>query len=392
MFQLVCPYCYDSFHQRDIWFRCTGRASRQGKRCGTQRDDLLTQRVGRADALPPAFQANGRKTKVVCPSCGDETTYRICPACHSQLPVHFGKVTSRLIAMVGAKDTGKTVYITVLIHELMNQLGTRFNASVVGCDDYTRSRFTERRERLYQGRKLPDTTTTAQARDGVVPPWVFRLTTSTNGFGRPVSRHSLLSFFDTAGEDLLSRESVDRNARYLASADGIILLLDPLQMPGARKLAAPGTKLPAEGPLVERPDNVLSRITDLLQATSGQQPRFRIKKPIAVAFSKIDTLAHTFSDGSPLRRAPSAVPAFDAQDSMDVHAHVQALLHQWEGAQIDQFLQHHYATYRYFGLSALGETPTDDNRVSARGVRPYRVPDPFLWLLSEFGTIPATRA
>ena len=43
-------------------------------------------------------------------------------------------------------------------------------------------------------------------------------------------QRTLLSFFDTAGEDLITADSLARNARYLASADGIILLLDPLQM------------------------------------------------------------------------------------------------------------------------------------------------------------------
>ena len=43
------------------------------------------------------------------------------------------------------------------------------------------------------------------------------------------------------------------------------------------------------------------------------------------------------------------------------------------------------------GVSALGETPTGDNRVSARGVRPYRVTDPLLWLLGQFGVIPVKR-
>jgi hypothetical protein len=52
-------------------------------------------------------------------------------------------------------------------------------------------------------------------------------------------------------------------------------------------------------------------------------------------------------------------------------------------------MRHHYARYRYFGISALGALPLDATTVSK--IRPDRVHDPFLWLLSEFGTIPATR-
>jgi hypothetical protein len=74
---------------------------------------------------------------------------------------------------------------------------------------------------------------------------------------------------------------------------------------------------------------------------------------------------------------------------MAVHDQVQALLDEWDGPQIDQLMQHNYARFRYFGLSALGTLPTSANTVSH--IQPHRVHDPFLWLLSEFGIIPATR-
>ena len=71
-----------------------------------------------------------------------------------------------------------------------------------------------------------------------------------------------------------------------------------------------------------------------------------------------------------------------------MHTEIQRLLARWEGARIDQIARLNYRTYRYFGVSALGETPTEDNRVSARGIRPYRVTSPVLWLLAQFGIIP----
>jgi hypothetical protein len=223
-----------------------------------------------------------------------------------------------------------------------------------------------------------------------VTPLVFRFTTErVRRLRRSTPEHSLLSFFDTAGEDLRSQDTVDTNARYLTSADGIILLLDPMQMPGARGFARQGTRLPSVGGGVDNPVDVLGRVTDLLQAEHGGQGR--IRKPIAVSFSKLDAFWHTFPAGTPLRRVPNDGPAFDGAESLEVDAYLRALLHQWGGAQIDHLLGHHYERHRYFGFSALGDSPTPDNRLSGRGVRPYRVSDPFLWLLSEFGTIPATK-
>ena len=83
------------------------------------------------------------------------------------------------------------------------------------------------------------------------------------------ARPALLSLFDPAGEDLLSQQSAEQNARYLAAADAIVLLLDPLQMPAARKLAAAGTRLPSPPRgAADTPVSVLQNITDLVLRTA----------------------------------------------------------------------------------------------------------------------------
>ena len=119
-----CPYCYEEISGRQLWFRCTGRISRSGKRCAPQVDAVLRARTGFTGALPPAFAADGRRDEASCPECEGETRIRICPVCHSRLPVHFAKVGSRLIVPVGAKEAGKTVFMTVLVHELMHQISS----------------------------------------------------------------------------------------------------------------------------------------------------------------------------------------------------------------------------------------------------------------------------
>ena len=383
---LFCPYCYAPFTERQIMFRCTGRPSRTGKRCEPVTDEQLQQRTGRAGLLPPVFQADGKATRAICPDCGGETTNRVCPVCHSSLPVHFGKISSRMIALVGARQSGKTVFMTVLVHELMHRIGNRFNAAMMGADDQTRTRFAGDYENpLYRDARLLGATTAA--RQTGREPLVFRFTTEERRrIGHSGPQHNLLSFFDTAGEDLISQASVQENVRYLTAADAIVLLLDPLQMRGARKLAKPGTRLPEEGRTEDNPVNVLERVTDLVMTIDGG-PKKKIRKPLAIAFSKLDALTHDLKETSPLRRPAPDTPFFDETDSQEVHAEILRLLTRWDGARIDSIAGKYYQRYRYFGLSALGETPTADNKVSPRGIRPYRVADPFLWALGEFGAI-----
>jgi hypothetical protein len=404
---LYCPYCYELFAEREIMFRCTGQTSRRDRRCHPEIDEVLRDRTGYGGALPPAFTADGRMSTAQCPRCGDVSTTRICPVCHSQLPVHFGKVRSRLIALAGAPESGKTVFLTVLVHELMHRVGEQFNAAISGADDNTLLRFAAEYEQpLYRDSRLLASTRTAGG--GNRAPIVFRLTTAGGGLFRPNGRlgrlgragrfgagdpqHTLLSFFDTAGEDLRSRQSMEQNVRYLAAADGIVLLLDPLQMRGARGLADPGTRLPKPSLPEDEPAAVLEKVTDLVLAKEGRIPGELIGKPLAITFSKMDTLLGSLKETSPLLRPPSQEPYFDDRDSLAVHTEIQRLLARWEGSRIDQIAQLHYRCYRYFGVTALGETPTEDNRVSPRGIRPYRVADPFLWILAQLGAIPMKRA
>ena len=133
---------------------------------------------------------------------------------------------------------------------------------------------------------------------------------------------------------------------------------------------------------------MLENVTDLLLANEGKKPNKRIGKPLAIVFTKMDTLMHDLKETSPLLRSPPKEPYFDERDSLEVHAEIQRLLARWEGSRIDQIAQLNYRRYRYFGVSALGETPTQDNRVAARGIRPYRVASPILWILGQFGIIP----
>ena len=384
--RIYCPYCYEEISRRQAWFRCTGPVSRGGQRCVPEIDPVLRDRTGFGGAVPPAFAADGRKDSAVCPTCQGETTIRICPVCHSRLPVHFGKLGNRLIVPVGAKESGKTVFMTVLVHELMHQAGQQFNAAITGADEHTRQRFASDYERpLYRQARLLAPTTGHQA------PLVFRFTTERHrplngrlgGPGDP--QRTLLSFFDTAGEDLRSQQSIEQNVRYLGAADGIVLLLDPLQMRGARELAAPDARLPDLSE--DEPATVLENVTELLLSSQGGRPNKRIGKPLAIVFTKMDTLMHDLKETSPLLRSPPQAGYFDERDSLEVHTEIQRLLARWEGSRIDQIAQLNYRRFRYFGVSALGETPTQDNRVAARGIRPWRVASPILWILAQFGII-----
>ncbi len=392
---LHCPYCFHPLQARDIKFRCAGRPGPAGRRCEARIDQVLAAHTDDSRARHPAFTADGRRRTAIHPDCGVETTQRICPRCHQQLPTHFGTADNRLIALIGAKESGKTVFMTVLLHELQNRVGARFGLAVMAADDHTRDQFSaDYEDRLYHDGLLHDPTRTAAGTRGGRRPLVFSMALNRRRMGRRFTDRSLFSFFDTAGEDLRSADSVDRNVRYLTGADGIILLLDPLQMRGARPLARPGTMLPGPAASPDDPASVLGRVTDLMHGAMRTRRGGLIQKPIAVAFSKMDTLEATLPEDAALLCDSPSGAVYDERDGAAVHEEMLAVLQKWQGGSIDRMLAQNFKTYRFFGVSALGRSPVRDDqdrqRVSRYGVQPRRVQDPFLWLLSQFRTIPAS--
>jgi hypothetical protein len=175
--------------------------------------------------------------------------------------------------------------------------------------------------------------------------------------------------------------------KYLANSDGIIFLLDPLQIPAVRNLVGDSTQLPSEN---TDPQEIIGRAASLIRQMRQMSPTEKITAPVALAFSKLDVIRPLFEPSSPVHQASRHEGFFDATDAQRVNDNMRAYLAQWVGAGLDLFLQHNFENYSYFGLSALGSAPDAHGRLPF-GVTPFRVEDPLLWILYRLGVIPGRR-
>jgi energy-coupling factor transporter ATP-binding protein EcfA2/rRNA maturation protein Nop10 len=302
-------------------------------------DEKLAAYTGSAAtaSLPPVFDppdagrriGRGVTRRAACPECGQDTARRVCPECHNPLPGAYCETPGKIVALVGAKNSGKSTYIAVLLHELSHRIGAELGTALVACDDRTIERYKRDFHRpLFGDRRLLPATASAVTtpRD----PLVYLLT--------------------------------------------IIFLVDPLE------LKAGGGDPDGE------PINVIARVTELLHSGRDTPHGRRLPVPAAVALTKIDALP---LDGA-LQRNRTLQAALDLNDREAVHEQVRALLYDWQAGELDRYLGHEYADYGLFGVSALGGVPRE-GAVGTGGIRPYRVEDPLLWLLHQFGMLDGAR-
>lgn len=117
MAQRICPHCYTPFELKDILFRCSNTD------CVSRRDDRLSELLGEDRILHPVVPAKkklfGAPEYGICPECHQKTYKVICPHCHSQVPAHMVEEGGKIISIIGAQSAGKTVFVSVLIEELM---------------------------------------------------------------------------------------------------------------------------------------------------------------------------------------------------------------------------------------------------------------------------------
>ncbi len=364
--QNVCaPRCFEMFNMDEVEYICTN-TSRE-KNCSRA-----------ADGKP--FRPAGNSKNPRCDVCGQPLMTKCCPKCGFELPMNIGTAKSYPIAIIGAKESGKSNFVAVLINQLKNDIGRAFECSLMACGDKTINRYkSEFYNPLYRHK------TCVRGSDaGDVDPLIYSLLfqKKTGGFFRKSVQNDAISltFFDTAGENLDSLASMRTFNSYLSHTSGIILLLDPLQLPAVRDELEGKIRLPEENTDVT---DLLTRTIEVIRTQESLDQTRKINIPIAIAFTKIDAVDELLDPSSCLKNDSVHIRrgCFDKNDFNDANEEMQSLVENWMGSELLQMVDLNFSRYGFFGLSALGSNPDVDNKIPK--FRPFRVADPFLWLLAE---------
>lgn len=389
----LCPYCFEYFTLKSTPFRCSNDkciiekdvvyekhwGTKPLKRVIQPKESFLKKFKNSKGSFFEKFKDAKKdfferfKNSRSCDKCHNTTYNRICTNCHEMLPSTTGAYKNHIYAVIGGPDSGKTHYIAVLIN-LLKQSGKKMGLLIQELDAETRKRYKiDFYEPLFEKHEVLKKTRTITPK-----PLIYGITIYEND---KIKNYLTLVFFDTAGENLENADTMSSVNKYIYRSDGIIMLIDPLQISEVRN------KLPN----IAKPANssdcsaILSRTTQLIEKGLSLNPTDKISIPLAVSFTKMDAVEDLLQGDYQLKYKSTHDERVNLDDIEAVNSEMQALLSEWGENSLLQLARVKYKDNKFFGLSALGTNPHATQKV--QNVIPKRVEDPFLWLLYKSGIL-----
>ena len=382
-----CPHCFHGITPDLHAWRCVNQ------RCELKPDLIATRYTGVQThsrrivklSRPPDRPDWNPPVNLACPECR-QPMRPVCPTCHYELPPGWRQGEAVCVAMAGARATGKSVYLGVMIKQL-ERMVERMGGSLVFATERGRATYQNVYEKaLYEKRGIIQPTPVATLSDSYQrEPLILSL----GVFG---GKRRFLVLRDVAGEDLERPVAHAQHLAFFAHADAIFSMFDPTQVPSiAGQLPDLVSAQLHEG---GDPQVVLENLMRLIGAG---QPK------VAIVLSKFDTMqllrkvkggpwATIMSNtGAGFMRDPGLnTRGYDAVDGNLLHFEVQSLLTRL-GAQglITTITRPHTGRalpYRFFAVSALGEA-AEGERIHKRGIASFRCLDPVRWVLDAHGVI-----
>ncbi len=373
---LDCLFCGDSFPPEDVYFVC------------------VTCRQGNQDPLPEQgdrwrgsilFKPGRVVPQARCPQCHRQARTRVCPTCWAPLPSQYGK--HKRIVILGPTNAGKTCYMVGLVRHVRMELSRRgsYEMSIV-CDGDSQQYFQRLEESLYIDSHLPQVTAKDATRTAVefglrfpVRGWLRRLRKGRTG------QVSIL-LYNPTGEYYETRTSRSY-LRSVSQAGAIILAIDPME--GATTCR-----------VVRDPSRAVWLFAELINGLRHELDRQTgpLDPILALTVTKCDQLAAVHPKLRPFleERRLEKFP-YDATLAAEASQDVQMLV--WETLGMGPLVELARRSFRRVGFFATaslgmaqdvatrtehtGETGLDFGAIAIR--EPWRVEEPLLWILHEFG-------
>ena len=363
MFKFTCPFCIREYDKSNVLYVCPD--------CGET-------------ATHGTFEKEPIKCKKI--GCGGLATQRKCPLCGEEIPRVALQTPNLPFSIVGVSNSGKTNYITVMLHELGKTSGSGLRLTLSHQNRATLDHQNENYKRIYEDHTPPESTA-----GGTSMPQIWYIRNNPKKRGDTVPTYTF-TIFDGAGEDHENRlDTSSPVCRYIQASKAIIIALDPLILSNIRKggiVDEETMRNSLAGSKGEHKNavDIVNSLADYIKTARGLHISKVLTIPVAIVLTKFDTIiSHKSFGPNALIKSPS-LNVVDGKVSMGEIRQVHEEISNWlyeigEGAFIDA-LTSNFREFYFFGVSSYGEPPKDAYTLSEH-IRPHRVLDPILWLFKN---------
>lgn len=307
-----------------------------------------------------------------------------CPICKK--PIHRIIGDNIIISIIGSRDSGKSHYIGVLIHKLLNELATQLEWLIVP-EDNTMRLYEDNFERIYTTNQILNLT--SKNYDGYYSPYIFYVTDKKG-------KTFTITLYDTAGEDFESDDLMENSAKHAFHAAGIIFLVDPLKILNVYTALDQETVQNSSSVSANKAfqnDVILSILSNSLRQHYKIKETKKITVPMSIVIPKLDVIAKDLPEHYACLFSSSHTKkqGFAMGENRRVNTEIRKWMTNLNDGALNSFiaqLEMNYSKYSYFGVSSLGMRNSPDKNGVFASPRPHRVEDPILWILKEKGLIP----
>ena len=388
--EFTCPVCWLKFDRGDL-MNIAVHASFRG-------DPILGEEHMQR-FLASRFNDRGQALDAM----GVPSPELACPHCRRKLPQGFTEEPHYIFSIVGAPTSGKSYYLSVLVKVLQNLLFREFGASFRDASPSENAVLNDMKRHLF-GAGSPQDAYLAktdlegalyerlprQGRQVMLPkPFVFQVSDDK----RPDQGFSTV-FYDNAGEHFEpGRNSADSpGAQHIAVASGVIFLFDPLFNSEFRARLQGVTDPQLEKNQADQQDVILSEVEARIKELLGMASHEKISTPISVLVGKSDAWLQLLGDEPLLDVIDKSGEenAINLEHVKRNSARIRELLMDICPAIVSN-VEAISTEVSYFAVSSLGHAPVkfvDSDGIERIGpdpvkLKPDRVEDPILWMLSR---------
>jgi len=380
--ELICPICWLRFDRGDIMHIAVHENLRG--------DPILGEDVPQR-FFATHFNERGQALDAMGVACSDIA----CPHCRRKMPYGFLEIPHHIFSIVGAPSSGKSYYLSVLIHVLQQTLFHIFHVIFKDSDPSGNALLNEMKNQLF-GSEDPERSALIKTQlEGIMyerlprygrtvalpKPFIFELTSGDD----PRNKSSLV-FYDNAGEHFEPGINTHESpgAQHVAASDGIYFLFDPTANTAFRQklIHSKDPQLSLKQRL-DQQDIILAETEIRIKNLKGLAPSDKIEAPIAVMVGKCDVWMEL------LKGKHLTYPVTERGLNLTQLDHNSQLVRELLVELCPSIVANVESisrNVRYFAISSLGHSPIalPDGRLAPipSKLYPLFVDVPTLWMLS----------